>query len=261
VPDSASDVVRNVPLSGCFNFRDLGGYGTSDGGSIRWRRLFRADGLARLDSGDCGVLAEIGLSTVIDLRTIGEAQERGRFPGELLSVDYQHVPLIDVLPPESELERYAEAAFVTSRYRQIFDEGQESITNVLEILARPGSLPAVFHCSAGKDRTGVLAALTLGFLGVPLTVIAEDYALSGPAMQRMFVWMRENNSGSAESFDRLAPAVLSAPSESMTAFLHAVFETYGGFEGLASHLGVTSAVDRLRRELVEYDSSVGARNT
>jgi protein tyrosine/serine phosphatase len=197
------------------------------------------------------VLAEVGLSTVIDLRTVGEVQERGRFPSELLAVDYRHVPLIDVLPPQSELERYAEAAFVTSRYREIFDEGKESITQVLEILARPGSLPAVFHCSAGKDRTGILAALILGFLGVPLTVIAEDYALSGPAMERMLVWMRENNSGSAESLERLAPAVVSAPSESMTAFLHTVLETYGGFGGLARHLAVTSAVDRLRRELVE----------
>ena len=65
---------RHVPLAGCFNFRDLGGYPTRGGGHLAWRRLFRADGLTRLNEDDCAALTELGLATVIDLRT----DERGR---------------------------------------------------------------------------------------------------------------------------------------------------------------------------------------
>ncbi len=77
VPMSAAP--RLVELEGCFNFRDLGGYETTDGRTVRWRRLFRSDGLHRLTEGDLEDLAELGLATVIDLRTVAEVEERGRY--------------------------------------------------------------------------------------------------------------------------------------------------------------------------------------
>ena len=89
---------RHVALSGCFNFRDLGGYPTRDGGHLRWRRLFRADGLTKLDEKDCAALSELGLVTVIDLRTTSEVDQRGRFPVETVEVDYHHLPLTESIP-------------------------------------------------------------------------------------------------------------------------------------------------------------------
>jgi len=251
VADALVEPTRRLPLAGCFNFRDLGGYPTADGRRLRWRTLFRADGLTRLDAADCRVLAELGLATVIDLRTRGEADERGRFPRDLLAVDYHHLPLIDVLPPTEELEHYREPAYVTARYTQILREGSGSIVRAVEVLARPGSLPAVFHCSAGKDRTGVLAAVVLGFLGVAVPTIVADYALSGEAMVAMLEWLRQENPDSAERIERLRPAVMSAPPESMAAVLEHVLAEHGSFEGLAQRLGVGPAVRRLRHELLE----------
>ncbi|HTT86777.1 MAG TPA: tyrosine-protein phosphatase [Acidimicrobiales bacterium] len=251
--DTVIEPTRRLPLSGCFNFRDLGGYRAAGGRRLRWRTLFRADGLTRLDPADCRVLGELGLATVIDLRTRGEADERGRFPLELLAVSYHHLPLIDVLPATEELEHYREPAFVTARYREILREGSASINRAVEILAEPGSLPAVFHCSAGKDRTGVLAALVLGFLGVPTETIVEDYALSSQAMVAMLEWMRKENPDSAERIERLRPAVMSAPSESMAAFVEALLDEHGSFEKMAARLELIDAVVRLRHELLEAD--------
>jgi protein-tyrosine phosphatase len=251
MPDALLEPARRLPLSGCFNFRDLGGYPAAGGKRLRWRMIFRADGLTRLDAADCRLLADLGLATVVDLRTQGEAEERGRFPLQFLEVDYHHFPLMDVLPPTEELERYSEPAYVTARYRKMLTEGSPSITRAVDVLARPRSLPAVFHCSAGKDRTGVLAALVLGFLGVPSEVIVDDYALSGEAMVAMLEWMRQENPDSAEQIARLRPAVMSAPRESMAALLQIVAQEHGSFDRLAHHLRLVPAVERLREELLE----------
>jgi len=248
--DTLADPPRRLPLAGCFNFRDLGGYPTSSGGRIRWRTLFRADGLTRLDEADFEMLADIGLSTVIDLRTVGEIDERGRFSDAHFEVEYHHLPLTDVLPPDSEMARYTEPSFVTSRYRQLFTEGSESIAKALAVLAQPGTLPAVFHCSAGKDRTGILAALVLGFLGVPDEIIVHDYALSGEAMVGMLEWLKREYADDVESVERYAPAITSAHPEAMAEFLSMLREEHGGFDELAGSLGVTGAVDRLRESLV-----------
>lgn len=248
--EALADPPRRLPLSGCFNFRDLGGYPTSDGRRIRWRRLFRADGLTRLDADDCSVLAELGLTTVIDLRTVGEVDERGRVPEGHFEVEYHHLPLTDVLPPEADLARYAEPAFVTSRYLQLFSEGSQSIARAIEVLAEPDALPAVFHCSAGKDRTGVLSALVLGFLRVPDEIIVHDYALSGEAMVGMLEWLKKEYSDDVASVERYAPAVTSAHPEAMAEFLRLLREEQGGFDELADSLGVSDAVKRLRSSLI-----------
>lgn len=250
VTETLEDPPRRLDLSGCFNFRDLGGYPTSDRRRILWRRLFRADGLTRLDSSDCAMLAEIGLATVIDLRTHQELDARGRFPEVSFELEYHHIPLADVLPSETELPRYAEPAFVTDRYRQLFAEGSASIRLALGVLGGPGSLPAVFHCSAGKDRTGVLAALVLGFLGVPDEVIVEDYALSGEVMSRLLERLKTEFAENEQTIERYAPAVTSVHPESMADFLASLRAEYGGFVELAATLGVSDAVERLRESVL-----------
>jgi len=250
VDDVGAHPSRSVALSGCFNFRDLGGYATADGRRVAWRRLFRADGLTRLDLDDGTVLCELGLATVIDLRTLGELEERGRYPQEILEVEYHHLPLTDVLPPEKDLVRYGEPAFVTSRYRQLFSEGSASLARAVEVLAGPGALPAVFHCSAGKDRTGILAALILGFLGVPREVIVGDYALSGEAMIGLMARLEAEYPDSRQAVARYAPAVISVAPESMEHFLESLERDHGSFDELAGALGLTDAVERLRASLL-----------
>ena len=92
---------RRIPLEGAVNFRDLGGYPAAGGRRIRWRTLFRADGLSRLTPADRTVIRQLGVATVIDLRTTYEL-ERGRFPVEEIPVGFHHVPLLDTVPsPET----------------------------------------------------------------------------------------------------------------------------------------------------------------
>ena len=93
---------RSLAFDGCVNFRDLGGYRTSDGLTVGWRRLFRADGLHRLSEADHLRLIELGVTTVIDLRTVDEAEQRGRFPVDQVPVRYVDLPLMDVLPAMEE---------------------------------------------------------------------------------------------------------------------------------------------------------------
>jgi len=251
VANGAAPPLRKLPLAGCVNFRDLGGYAVGDGRHIRWRALFRADGLAGLDEDDCAQLAGLGLATVIDLRTQGEVETRGTFPTETFAVDYHHLPLTDVLPPTEDLARYDEPSFVTARYRQLFTEGSASLARAIRVLAEPDALPAVFHCSAGKDRTGVLAALVLGFLGVPQSVIVEDYALSAEAMVALLARLKVEYADAADEVDRYAPAVVSVAPQTMDAFLDALHAEHGTFDDLAATLGVADAVDALRATVLE----------
>jgi protein-tyrosine phosphatase len=242
---------RHVALTGCFNFRDLGGYPTSDGGSLLWKKLYRADGLTRLSEEDCAALAALELATVIDLRTTDEVDTRGRFPLETLLLDYHHLPLTESIPGTEEMPDWGVPHFVTARYAKILAEGTGSISRAIGLLATPGSLPAVFHCSAGKDRTGVLAAVLLGSLGVPEEVIVDDYALSAIGTAKLMESLRNEYADSVEEVEKYAAAILRVMPAAMEGFIDHVRSEHGGFAELAIELGVTDEIATLRRELVK----------
>ncbi len=246
----SDDPVRILSFDGCVNFRDLGGYRTGDGHRMVWRRLFRADGLHRMTVHDDARLLQLGLATAVDLRTVDEAEHRGRFPADRVPVDYVHLPLMDILPATEELPSWREASYVAGRYSYMVSEAAPALTRAIEVLAAPDALPAVFHCSAGKDRTGVLSALILGFLGVPDETIVEDYALSGPAMVDLLEHLKAEYPDAAEAVQEHAPAILRVMPESMEEFLAQMRGTYGTFDALAERLGVVDAVDRLRGTLL-----------
>jgi protein-tyrosine phosphatase len=242
---------RRVVLEGCVNFRDLGGYATADGRRTRWRRLYRADGLSRLSPADLTTLTDLGLATVIDLRTRDEAEVRGSFPVDEVPVAYHGLPLMDLLPTEAELPDWHESSYVASRYLEMVTASGGTLAAAIEVLAGSGALPAVVHCSAGKDRTGVLAALLLAFLGVPDATIVEDYALSGPAMVRLIERLKAEYPESVEAVTRFAPAILNVAPETMVELLASVRAEFGSYRGLADALGVGEAVDRLGAALLE----------
>ena len=237
---------RTLDFEGCVNFRDLGGYRTADGRTVAWRRLFRADGLHKLTGSDRAQLRDLGLTTVIDLRTLDEAAQRGSFPVDDVPVRYVGLPLTDVLPATEDLPDWGEAAYVATRYGAMVSEGGPVLTEAIHVLADSGSLPAVMHCSAGKDRTGVLSALVLAFLGVPDETIVEDYALSAAAMGRLLERLKAEYPDAVDQVEKYAPAVLHVVPETMEQFLAALRLEYGGYDELAAELGVVAAVDRLR---------------
>jgi protein-tyrosine phosphatase len=173
---------RSLLLSGASNFRDLGGYTAREGHSVRWRKLFRSDHLAALTQDDIVELSRHGLARVCDFR--GEAERAPllcAMPG--LSVHFLPIePTVvqgieDLLaaghhltPPDTvHLMQHTYQAFVhhnTTAYAAFFR------------LILENDAPLVFHCTAGKDRTGFAAALILLALGVPRDVVMQDYLLT-----------------------------------------------------------------------------------
>jgi protein-tyrosine phosphatase len=183
------DSRRHVRLDAVHNFRDLGGYITDAGAQIRWGLLYRADGLGRLSTADFDTIRRLRLRTVIDLRSHAEVAERGRCPHDDLDVDYEHLPILDVLWPESNASYFGDdREFLLWAYREMLHVGSDRFAAAIRRLAKPGALPAVFHCTAGKDRTGLLAALVLSALGVSRADVLADYRLTAPAMSRMIAW-------------------------------------------------------------------------
>ena len=177
---------RLLPLEGAQNFRDLGGYPTRNGRSVRWGAVFRSDSLAALSAADLAYLDRLGLRLVCDFRGDAEvAEEPNPFAGRP-ECEYSRHPLGDVSVQPAEWRRRFEsgdfadidASWLTRSYRGMIDGSGPALGGVFRRLAREDGLPAVLHCTAGKDRTGVTAALLLLLLGVPRELVVEDYALT-----------------------------------------------------------------------------------
>jgi protein-tyrosine phosphatase len=170
---------RRIALEGSVNFRDVGGYPAQDGRETRWRTLFRADGLHKLTEADLELVQALDLRTVVDLRSAFEL-ETGRFPVERIPVDFHHVAIIEVVRDKEAFK--VAPGMMGQEYLRMLEEGASQIGRAVSLLAQPDALPAVVHCTAGKDRTGMVTAVVLGLLGVPHDVIVADYARSAEAM-------------------------------------------------------------------------------
>lgn len=247
---SLTSIDRHIDCDGVFNLRDLGGYPTSDGRRVRWRTVFRADGLHRATNAELPAAA-LGWRTVIDLRTHAE-HEAGRYAGA--AVHPVHLPMLqDIWDATSfDVDLDDVIVFLTDRYLEMAVTGAAAIGTAFELLASPERLPAVFHCSAGKDRTGVLAALVLTTLGVDDDHIAADYHLSAAAMDRLVDWITANRPEVAEHMARQPQAFLACPPEAIAGFLDALRARHGSTDGYLASIGVTSAtLDALRAVLLE----------
>ena len=245
--------MRHQRFQSIFNFRDLGGYRTGDGRTVAWRRLYRADGMHRMTEEDKALVAGLGLRTVIDLRTEDEVAASGRFqsPDGAIGV-LSHPVLRQVWDSEQVDPDQAAVDYLAHRYEEMLEEGGPAIASVLAVLADDRQLPAVFHCAAGKDRTGVLAALVLSLLGVPDDDVAADYALSEGAVGRMVEWLAANRPEMAERMVALPEAFRSAPPEAMHRTLEHIRTSHGGPEAFVASLGVSpSVVERLREVLLD----------
>ena len=167
-----------VELEGCFNFRDLGGYQTADGRQFQTGQVFRSDGLQLLTPADLAKLSgEVGLSHVIDLRSQAEVDEVGCGPiADQATI--HHIPLFAGTSGSSDVRANFEMpSDMGELYFLMLGFAKEPIADVVRLLAEADS-PAVFHCAAGKDRTGVISAVLLSLLGVPDETIVADYAFS-----------------------------------------------------------------------------------
>jgi protein-tyrosine phosphatase len=233
------------PLDGAFNFRDLGGLPTRDGRALVHGCLFRSDTLQALSEHDVVMLRDaIGLRVVVDLRLAREVDEEGR--GLLAAeneIGYVHAPLemasTDGIAPERVLE---------ALYLQCL-ESPSTVRAVAAIAANAGQ-PTLFHCAAGKDRTGVVAALILGLLEVDEEAIVADYMDSAANMPRMLArfdgWPRYRDHLAA--MPAQVYAVEEAPIRSM---LQALRERHGSAQEWALDGGIPAvSIERLRQRLI-----------
>jgi protein-tyrosine phosphatase len=239
---------RLIALEGAVNFRDLGGYATLDGRRTRWRVLFRADGLSELSQTDFSVMRDLGIRTVVDLRS-GHEVEQSRFNVEAHPVDFHHFPFIDQLPDVEQWDR--RPGLLGAQYKEMLDDAAPQIIGALEVLTAPDSRPAVFHCTAGKDRTGLLSALVLSLLGVPEETVVADYALSGEAMERLRAKLIVKYPDSKDTISDIDEVFSANPANMVELFAY-LRERYGSVTEYAATVGVPDAVvARLREDLLE----------
>jgi protein-tyrosine phosphatase len=241
-------VERLIALEGAVNFRDLGGYATEDGQRTRWRVLFRADGLSELTETDLAVMRQLDIRTVVDLRS-GQELEQSRFNVEAHPVTFHHYPFIKALPNAKDFERAP--GFLSTQYTEMLDIATPQIVAALTALAAPDACPAVFHCTAWKDRTGLLSALVLSLLGVPEETVVADYALSGAAMARLRAKLIAKYPD-GENLIADSNVLFSADPANMVALFAHLRDRYGTVAEYAAQVGVTEGVvERLRQTLLE----------
>jgi protein tyrosine/serine phosphatase len=245
---------RLIDLEGCLNFRDLGGYPTEDGRRITWRRIYRSDGLHRLTPRDVARLRdELGLTDLIDLRSSAELELDGRGPLEREPMAFHHIPLFDGGRPSSfsaDAQRRMQKMSLADRYLGLAETAKQPIARVVVAVANARG-GAVYHCAAGKDRTGVVSAILLSALGVARDLIVADYALSQQNLDAI-VERLQASEGYREMFEQLPPDTLHAEPETMVALLAGLADRYGSVTGYLASAGVApDLLDRLRASVLE----------
>lgn len=238
--------------SGTFNFRDLGGLPTEDGGRTRSGLLFRSDTLQELTEPDVDVLVhEVGLRLIVDLRAPGEVDTEGL--GLLSGSRVRHINLALSSRDERAIPDLTADSLV-GHYLGYLAVSAAAAVQVFQSLADDG-LPAVVHCAAGKDRTGVMTALLLRALGVPAEAVAQDYARSADAIPEILARLRRLPSY-ADRIDLLPADVHECSADTMTEFLAALDAEYGSVPQFLRQAGLDGdLLTRLRQRLVEPASA------
>jgi len=250
MPDAYS---RHIAFDAILNFRDLGGYPTRDGRTVAWRRLFRSGEFRHMTENDLRRLtADIGLTSVIDLRSGPEVTQHGIDRMARAGIRYHNVSFISGGNREEDERLLKELTSMGEFYLYLVRRSEFGgrIVRALEIIAGAENHPLVFHCAMGKDRTGILAAVLLGLLGVEDKDIIEDYVLSTPAAEEFDRRMRSNPEIAGE-VAKLPGYLFQATPESMSLFLSTLRREYGSIRDYVRLQGAgPSLVERLEQILL-----------
>ena len=267
----ASDGVHRIPLQGAVNVRDLGGYRTYDGERVRYGQVFRADALAKLTDADVTTLAGLGLKKVVDFRVPAEVQYDGpdRLPAGLaptsraISDNGLFTTLMtaigskDPVKQEEMLGNGKADAFMRDVYRTFVTDGAnraQFAATLRDIAQGDKRSPLLYHCTAGKDRTGWTSYLLLRAVGVPERTVVGDFLASNTYRAAYDAKVRESlkQGGLMQNPDLLIPL-----QEVRTGYLEAalaqVKEKYGSLDGyLRKGLGLdTRTILALRERMVD----------
>ncbi len=245
-PTPPSSPSRALPLQGATNFRDLGGYAGHGGRQVKWRRIFRSDHLAALTPQDQQLLAALGVARAVDFR--GEA-ESSALAYQLPGVAYHPLTIEPTVVQRAQallrtgqpLTAQDAVGLMQDTYRGFVGDNAPRFAALFRLLLE-NEAPLVFHCTAGKDRTGFAAALILLALGVPRSVVMQDYLLTN-ALYRPPAGL----AGPAPN--EVLQVLWRVQEDFLDAALHLVDTDYGGVHPyLEDVLGVDSAA---RKELAQ----------
>jgi protein-tyrosine phosphatase len=249
--------VRVINLKGTTNTRDIGGYQTSDMGTLRWGQIIRSENLSRLTTSDFQKLEEVGLKTVIDLRTNKEHDKsptvwQGDNPPR-----FYHFPVGDAnndwfraqrkMMKRNRFTEEQSLELMVEGYRMIAEEGPDSYQKLMELVLDQSNWPILIHCNAGKDRAGVAVTLILESLGVDRETIMEEYLLTneiGRTEKKAVLLSRESKKigrgskfGKGSSPSAWSP-IVGVRAEMLEAFYASVDEKYGSMDAFLFELGV-----------------------
>lgn len=230
---------RHLPVEGAFNIRDLGGYTSAAGRTIPWRRFLRSDSLHRIAPQEVIRLHDEGLRVVIDLRTAHEVAEAPNPFASFPDVRFLNMPLFDDLSPQalSQAEVEGDHPLFTFYMTALMSRGP-SICAILSEMARVETGAVLFNCTAGKDRTGIIAALLLGIAGIPRAQIIADYALTAeliPDLVAEFLALSRERGGDTEKCARL----LESPAQTLAQTLDQIDQRYGSVPHYLADIGLS----------------------
>ena len=253
-----------VDLLGTRNLRDVGGYATIDGKQVKKGVLYRSDDLADLSSSDLETFAALGVKRVYDLRSEGEIEgDPNRLPEES-PIELVELPMyFPSMDPalmqrkilDGDVKKGEFHQLMMDAYRHFALEERPQLATILRDLSEPGGLPALVHCTHGKDRTGITVAITLRAVGVPQETVVQGYMLSNKFWESEV--SRLSCLASCASFFRTprdeVRALLEVRPEYLEAAFAAIDEHYGSFDNyLDQGLGIDEAtLQRLRAALLQ----------
>ena len=231
-------IMNELNLNGAVNLRDLGGLPTVQGKKTKKGKLYRSGSLDRLASPEIERLVEQGISLDIDLRGDEEVQRWVDLLGADERVRYEVVPLLPSIKPE-ELPKILSAIYLWT-----LDQSKKDFYHIFSLMLENAEKSTLFHCSLGKDRTGMVAALLFLLAEVPRPLIIEDYMQSQTNLKGILEKMEEMNDPALKVF-------LTAREEDIVPFLDAIDEDYGGVTGYFREIGFSDKeIERIKAILV-----------
>lgn len=238
---------RRIRLQGANNVRDLGGVSTMDGRTVRRGKLFRADALHRLTDDDLNVLGAYDIATVLDFRSTRELDSTG--PGRLVEIGARHVhfPLMSEDPVGPGMTTVP--ASLGELYQGIARQRSERIAAAINEMAKVENMPLIFHCAAGKDRTGITAATIYSILGVDRETIVADYVMTDEALQLLLAGLTDEERAQAAL---VSEGFMRAEAVTITLFLDTLDSEFGSPEEWMLQAGATEeSFNRLREVMLD----------
>jgi protein-tyrosine phosphatase len=241
--------VRRIDLKGAYNFRDLGGYFTSEGKKTNWGKLFRSDNLSKITKADLKIIEELNIHLVIDLRSNEERESKPNRLPMSNGIKIENIEIADSNMSHKELKRKIFFGKLEeldlqeellNAYRLAITDYQYELSRFFELLLNPENYPALVLCNAGKDRTGAVIALTLMAIGVSKNTVMKDYMLSKvylePMIKRLTTKIRLLSLFRAD-VSQLGK-FLDTRAEYLNATFNAIDQKYGSTESFFDFLGI-----------------------